>query len=518
MDLLNIFALVCRVITLMLLVYAMILSSKILSSCQFISAVSSNDETHGVGLQSFETDKQECIPHNAFIKEHYNGTEMAAKVGGYLAPSLASVVVLWLLAECCKKNGCWSGKCIPTLLMIGCIVAQSLTFLLFQSELFCGNDDIKECKMGSAAFTSVQACVVYVVTLIFYCAPNPKPLSNLAVGMGMMGANSSSGNTTASSSNSSKKEKKSKPDVGEDYTREMYEQRRREKKIKSRGVSGRSKKEIFNDLNGKSDQAGSARRDEEYDESQIILYDPETGGRDDDKKKSGRGSPQPRYDDYVDEPDGMDWSAYSPNEREEYYERKRSKKKQREREKKEQELQRLREREEIYGDEDDRRHYRDRPPSNDDGTFQSEYTKDQYDRMDDQYDRNGPYDNRDRGYSRDDRYEDSYRSSDYGYGKHDGYGKHNDSYYNDSYRSGDRRGSYNDYDDSCSYRSGQDDFSAYDSMAGDGYYDRPQDDDVYNERAGSGRGDDYSYGYDSRADDYYESPHSRRSDRGGYYS
>lgn len=301
-----------RMTALILLIYAMILSSKILSSCHFISAVSTNNETHGVGILSFETDKQECIPHNDFIKEHYNGTEMTAKVGGYLAPALASVVVLWLLAECCKKNGCWSGKCIPTLLMIGCVVGQSLTFMLFQSQLFCDNEDIKTCQMGRAAFTSVQACGVYVVTLaLYFWAPNPKPLSNLAVGMGMMGANSSAGNTTASSSNSSKKEKKSKPDEGEEYTREMYEQRRKEKKIKSRGVSGRKKKEIFNDLNGKSDQSASARKEEEYDESQIILYDPETAQREDEKKKSGRGSPQPRYDDYVDEPGERVSDAFS---------------------------------------------------------------------------------------------------------------------------------------------------------------------------------------------------------------
>jgi hypothetical protein len=287
----------------MLLVYAMILAPKILSSCHFLSAVSTNDETHGVGLQSFETDKNECIPHNEFIKGHYNGMELAAKIGGYVAPGLASLIVLWLLAECCKKGGCWSGKCIPSLLLMGCIAGQSLTFLLFQSALFCGNEDIKDCKMGSAAFKSLQACVVYAVTfIVYYCAPNPKPL---AVGIGGLRGNSSSAQTVATTKSSdSKKKQKSKPDDGEEYTREMYQQRRKEKKIKSRGVSGRKKKEIFDDMNGKSDRSGSREKEGEYDESAIVMNDPETGRwADDDKKQSsGRGSSQQRYDDYVDEP------------------------------------------------------------------------------------------------------------------------------------------------------------------------------------------------------------------------
>ena len=52
----------------------------------------------------------------------------------------------------------------------------------------------------------------------------------------------------------------------------------------------------------------------------IELYDPESGPK-------RRSLSRQRYDDYVDtEPDGMYWKAFTPNQRDEYYERHRSKK------------------------------------------------------------------------------------------------------------------------------------------------------------------------------------------------
>ena len=229
---------------------------------------------------------------------------MAAKICGYVAPGLAACTAVWLLGECCKNGGCWSGKCIPSLLLLGCTVCQGMTFLLYNSDLFCKNEDIRTCALGDGAFKSIQACVVYAVAFLLYCiAPTPKPLT------GMIPTGSSSRTvTTANSSKSGegkkKKKAKSAPEAGENFSREMYAQRRKEKNIKSRGVSGRSKKEIFNDLNGDGDEG--KHKEEPYDESQIVLYDPETGRRrEDDRRKSsssGRRSPQPLYGDYVDEP------------------------------------------------------------------------------------------------------------------------------------------------------------------------------------------------------------------------
>jgi hypothetical protein len=291
-----------RVIVLILQVYGIILSSfYILPSCHFISAVSTNGEIHGVGLKTFETDKDQCIPHNVFIKEHYNGMEMASKTCGYVAPGLACLTIVWLFGECCKKGGCWSGKCIPGLLMLFTVICQGLTFLMFNSTLFCKNEDIKACTLGSAAFKSIQATVIYAVAfLLYYLAPNPKPLT---VNVGSLSSRTvATANSSKSGNNNERKKPKSAPDSGEEgFTREMYAQRRKEKKIKTRGVSGRSKREIFDDLNG-----GEKEKEEPYDESQIVLYDPETVERRDDERKrsggSGKKTPQPRFDDYVDEP------------------------------------------------------------------------------------------------------------------------------------------------------------------------------------------------------------------------
>ena len=98
----------------------------VVSSCHFISAITppnannnnstettedTEEETHGVGITTFENQLGECEPHNSFVIDNYNGMEMTAKVGGYVAPTLACLVCVWLLGECCMKGGCWGGKC-----------------------------------------------------------------------------------------------------------------------------------------------------------------------------------------------------------------------------------------------------------------------------------------------------------------------------------------------------------------------------------------------------------------------
>ena len=115
-----------RFILLLLLVYSIILSCMVVSSCHFISAITppnannnnstattedTEEETHGVGITTFENRLGECEPHNSFVIDNYNGMEMTAKVGGYVAPTLGCLVCVWLLGECCMKGGCWGGKC-----------------------------------------------------------------------------------------------------------------------------------------------------------------------------------------------------------------------------------------------------------------------------------------------------------------------------------------------------------------------------------------------------------------------
>ena len=114
----------------------------VVSSCHFISAITppnannnnstettedTEEETHGVGITTFENQLGECEPHNSFVIDNYNGMEMTAKVGGYVAPTLGCLVCVWLLGECCMKGGCWGGKCK--------LRGDLLCFMLFSSSL-----------------------------------------------------------------------------------------------------------------------------------------------------------------------------------------------------------------------------------------------------------------------------------------------------------------------------------------------------------------------------------------------
>lgn len=472
-----------RIIVLGLLIYSMVLSSMVISSCHLIDAITPDDAAHSVGIISFENEQGNCVPHNTFVIDNYNGMEMAAKVGGYLAPSLSALAVLILLLEFCRLDaGCLGTKCIPGMLMVGATVCQGLTFLLFKSDIFCHNEAISTCDLGNAGYNSIQAILMYAGCLVLYTfGPNPGPF---AFNTSSNTTTTSSKGTSTSKSSSKSKNKKSKkkkigPGKGEDYTKEMYEQRRKEKKVKSRGVSGRSKEEIFHERS-----KSSSSRDEKY-ETSIELYDPK-------KDSKRRSRSQQKYDDYVDaEPDGMDWSAFTPNQRDEYYERQRSKK--RERRKKESEREKLR----AWAREVDERRNRSRSPR----SYGDEYS---------------------RGY--DESYGDSYYDESY---RHD-----------DKYHHSDSRGNY---DEEQIIADGDGDYSDYGSRSGrDSRYSRSQDDRdsrysrSYDDRDSrySRNRDDYSYAqdeysyaeddYDDEApgdDSYYDSrssySSSRRSRSGG---
>ncbi|KAL7553609.1 hypothetical protein ACHAWF_018651 [Thalassiosira exigua] len=332
----NTCAVACRALLLLLLLYGLVLSSLVALSCQFISAKTHDDVAHGVGLRTFEAESGECVPHNDFVVEHYNGMEDAARICGAVAPTLAALAALWAAVECCRSL--WGGKCVPLLLIIGAAVCQGSTFLLFRSELFCDNKDIARCDFGGAGWRSLQACFVYAFSLaLYYCGPTPRcaPPSNPAARMkprasekkrrgggGGDDEESSRGSSKKDGQKKGKKKKKKKkytePKDGGDWTKEMYEKRRKERKVKGRGVSGRSKEEIARDRGrgdkGADDGGGGGGGEN----CELALYRPASPGS------------EGKFDDYVDtEPDGMDWSAYEPHEREAYYERQRSKKRER---------------------------------------------------------------------------------------------------------------------------------------------------------------------------------------------
>ena len=373
-----------RLVLLVLLVYGIVLSIMVMTSCHFMSAVSPNDESHGVGLLTFESKDGNCTAHNSFVVDNYNGMELTAKLGGYIAPSLGALSALVLSSEC-FKGGCLGGKCIPALTLMLSSVCQGLTFLLFRSDLFCSNTEvIRECDMGDAGYRSVQSCLVYAFCLVlYYCGPTPEPFT-MGYGVGKRANTIATESSLALSSpalkeggSKKKQKKKNEPGKGEDWTKEMYEQRRKEKKSKSRGVSGRSKEEIFDDLHDSSRANGKRKskrkKSHNVSEYSVVLYEPKEGNNEHRKKKGGgrRGSQhssrsqsqseQERFDDYVDtDPDGMDWSAYTPNQREAYYERQRIKKKERRKREREREMAKLREWEDQF---DHRRGDSSRSPS-----------------------------------------------------------------------------------------------------------------------------------------------------------
>ncbi len=174
------------------------------------------------------------------------------------------------------------------------------------SDLFCSNEDVQKCELGDTGYRSIQACLVYFFSLVlYYCGPTPK---QFARGKSLI---KMPGKASASKSGDTKGE-----DEDEVVTKEMYAKRRKEKNVKGKGVSGRSKKEIFDDLEAtgqkkkKQSSGKSVKKDKTLGDSAaetgIVVYD----AFGDSGKISGEDGEQVRYNDYVDEPDGMDWSAY----------------------------------------------------------------------------------------------------------------------------------------------------------------------------------------------------------------
>jgi len=479
--------------------------------------VSSPDEsTHGVGLLSYEAIDGSCIDHNSFIISNYNGMEKSAKVGGYVAPSCAALVILLIFLECCNRAK-WGGKCIPCILLLGAVICQGITFLIFNSELFCNNKDIIECNIGDGGYRSIQATLVYSFCFILYTfGPTPIPLFK-NIQSKIHHQEERKGNKSGKKKKKKGKKKKKKltePGKGEEWTKEMYEARRKERKVKSRGVSGRRKEEIFDDMGmGVGDNSPK-----EFGENSMMLHDTDqqyqgreekSGGRSrsGSKSRSSRGSSsrsssrskhkEPKYDEYVDtEPDGMDWSAFTPEQREEYYEQQRVKeRKRKDRERRERDKMQQWEEDGLgnpYGgggsDYSSRR--REDEEMGDSRRGSGAYSVIDYE--------NGSVRHNDSYYSRDSRAQDSYYSQDRG-----GERGYDDSYYS--------RGDDDGYDDRGRDDYQQDDYYEDEDLPpkNDSYYDDLPRSSSRQSRSASGR---------SRGSQYNDSYYSRDSyDRDSRY-
>ncbi len=459
--------------------------------------------------------------------------ETLAKIGGYVAPSLGALVIISILLECCRPVP--GGKCLPTLLLLGCVVCQGLTFFLFQSELFCARSEtIDMCVMDQAAYRSVQATIWYFVSFILYlCGGTPRPVLSMMKPNQQVQqqGNEGGGYSNKNGSNSNKIKSKSKKMTG-DYNREDYERRRKEKRMKGRGVSGRSKQQIYQDIGDDGKKSSSSKKKRSHSSSG------RSGGRRSSRDNSNnhnnssstalvlrdRSKERTSYDDYVDtEPDGMDWSAYDPKERDEYYDRKRWKKNQQQSPSPSSQPRRGGEnyRDRDYYDEEEQHYLRN-------GDEYSDYSRggDEYDRNDSMYsDRSGylgtVYDDsrysreNSRGSSRHDSYRsggrsprDHYDDNDDGY-VDDDYTKDVDSY-GEPYDDQDSRRGDDGYNDSYYSKRASNDSSRYAERepgsrgASNGGYDEAS----YNDESyvdSFGEGGDYQDGR-RRDDDYYDGP------------
>ena len=181
-----------------------------------------------------------CSAHTSYARKNYNGMETVAFVGGCVAPICGCIAMLWYLRERCRR-GAWTvggrGCClwwrcgktkrlVPPVLLAAATVCQGLTFLLFQSDLFCSNKDISRCDLGHAGYRSMQSLLVYFFCLVLcYCGPTPthnafKPPEAMTRKIGKKDGNSKGGGDDVV-----------EPTSG-GYTKEMYERRRREKNVK----------------------------------------------------------------------------------------------------------------------------------------------------------------------------------------------------------------------------------------------------------------------------------------------
>ncbi len=383
------------------------------------------------------------------------------------------------------------------------------------------------CVMDQAAYRSVQATIWYFVSFILYlCGGTPRPVLSMMKpsrpeqqqqqeqeeGGGYSNKNNSKHNTNKS---------KSKKMTG-DYTREDYERRRKEKRIKGRGVSGRSKQQIYQDIGDDGRKSPSSKKKRSHSSSG------RNGARKSSRDNSSnnhnnssstalvlrdRSKERTHYDDYVDtEPDGMDWSAYDPKERDEYYDRKRWKKSHPQSS--------PRDRDNYYDEEE---HYYLR-----NGDEYSEYSRggEDYDRNDSMYsDRSGylgtVYDDsrysreNSRGSSR----HDNYRS---GRSPRDHYDDNNDGYVDDDYTKDvdsygepyddqDNRRGDGGYNDSYYSKRTSNDSSRYAERkpesrgTSNGGYDEASYNDESYVDSFYGEGGDYKDGR-RRDDDYYDGP------------
>lgn len=128
-----------------------------------------------VGLFKWNPDDGGCrsVPSNAISVEL-----QVARIAGAIAIGIAAcaIAIMWIEYLLCRFTG---SRCINSTLFVISTVAQSLTFLIFSSDI-CSpkeNSDTYPCSADSGAVASIVAAALYFFCAVLVCCSiKPEPV------------------------------------------------------------------------------------------------------------------------------------------------------------------------------------------------------------------------------------------------------------------------------------------------------------------------------------------------------
>lgn len=116
------------------MVAGIVFSCLTVASCHFLKYIDSNGKQGAVGLyRYYDVSTSQCINHDDSVQ--YTESENAARMGAVVAPMAAGVVILIVLLEFCVCRFICS-RLLMGLGLLGALIMQGLSFLLFDSEKF----------------------------------------------------------------------------------------------------------------------------------------------------------------------------------------------------------------------------------------------------------------------------------------------------------------------------------------------------------------------------------------------
>mmetsp|Transcript_25548 Transcript_25548/g.44671 ORF Transcript_25548/g.44671 Transcript_25548/m.44671 type:complete len:231 (-) Transcript_25548:232-924(-) len=171
------YATLCRVLTNLWLVAAVLFSALTLTSCEFVKRGYGSFGLFNYGMYD------ECVESYQDGFTH-GWLHTWAAVCGVLAPIFGGIVVLFMLLDCCCKVCCSS--LMQSLLLSGAELSQAFTFLFYASDACISrpqNSDFEDiiwdgCTIGQGSIYSLISFGCYFIGGCFLCcSPKPDPLS-----------------------------------------------------------------------------------------------------------------------------------------------------------------------------------------------------------------------------------------------------------------------------------------------------------------------------------------------------